>query len=352
MATARIPLTVDAAPPPTPVRGASFGGYAVRVLIALALVAAALALWKSAQVLVITFGAVLFAIALRALADLLARHTPLPRQMSVPAAVLIVVIALGGGVWLVGDTLATQLAQLSRELPAAFAKLRDWLSRTDAGRAALGSLGSVDMESASKILGAAVGTLGAVGNALLILVLGIYLAADPGLYRRGLMQLVPDALRGRTAAALDDADRTLRRWLGGQVVAMVAVGLLTFVGLWALEVPLALSLATIAGLLEFIPFAGPILATVPALLIAFTMSPDVALYVAVLYFGVQQVEGYLLMPLVQRWAVSLPPALAVLAVVLFGVLLGIPGIIFAMPLAVVLMVLVRKFYLERSTPDA
>jgi predicted PurR-regulated permease PerM len=127
---------------------------------------------------------------------------------------------------------------------------------------------------------------------------------------------------------------------------MGAVGVFTYFGLLAIDVPFALSLATIAALLEFIPFVGPILSVVPALLIAFTEGPTTAVYVALLYLGVQQLEGSVLMPLVQRWAVALPPALGVLAVVIFGVLLGLPGAVFAVPMMVVTLALVRELYLE------
>ncbi len=114
--------------------------------------------------------------------------------------------------------------------------------------------------------------------------------------------------------------------------------------------PLALSLATIAGLLEFVPFVGPILAAIPAILIAFTHDQATALYVALLYVAIQQLEGYVLMPLVQRWAVALPPALGALSVVVFAVLFGLPGVFFAVPLTIVAMVLVRELYLETEHP--
>ena len=193
----------------------------------------------------------------------------------------------------------------------------------------------------------ALGTLNVVAN-LLLVVVGIYLAADPGLYFRGTLRLLPRAIRPRASAALSSAAATLRKWLGGQLMAMLLVGVLTFIGLALLDIPLALSLATIAGLLEFVPFLGPIIAAIPAVLIAFTHEPATGLYVAVLYFGIQQLEGYVLMPLVQRWAVALPPALGALSVVVFAVIFGLPGALFAVPLAIVVMVLVDELYVEHD----
>jgi predicted PurR-regulated permease PerM len=324
-------------------------GFVRRVLVVAAIAAGALALWKTADVLLVVFGGVLLAVALRACADLIAAWTPLRKRHALPVAVLLILVVLGLLAWAIGGTLAAQLDQLLQQLPAAFSKLREWLGQTELGRAAVGSLGSVDgVQSAAKLVGVALGTLNAVANLLLLLVVGIYLAADPGLYFRGSLRLLPKRVRPRASAALSTAEKTLRRWLGGQLVAMLIVGTLTFIGLAALGVPLALSLATIAGLLEFVPFVGPILAAIPALLMAFTVDPATTISVALLYFAIQQVEGYVLMPLVQRWAVALPPALGAVSVVVFAVLFGLPGVFFAVPLTIVVMVLVQELYLERE----
>jgi predicted PurR-regulated permease PerM len=324
-------------------------GFVAKVIILAAVAAAALAVWRASDVLLMAFGGLLLAVTLSALADLLARRTPLGRRFALPVAVLAILVALGLVAWAVGGTLAGQFNELLQQLPAALAKLRDWLAAAGVGRTVLDSFGSVDStESALKLLGAAMSTLGAAANVLLVLVLGIYLAADPGLYRRGFLRLVPSRHRSQAAAALDEASAALRKWLGGQLVAMAVVGVLTGIGLLALDVPLAFSLATIAALLEFIPFIGPIVAAIPAVLIAFSRDPATALYVALLYFAIQQLEGYLLTPLVQRWAVALPPALGALSVVVFGVLFGVPGVLFAVPLTVVAIVLVRELVLERE----
>lgn len=321
--------------------------FTARVLIVFGLIGAALAIWRAADVLMVAFGAILLAIALRALADLVERYTRLPRRTARPAAVLLVVASLGLVAWLVGDTLATEFGQLATRLPEALDKLRDWLAQHAGGRAVLGSLGAVDgAESVSRLVGVAMTTLGAVTNALVLLVLGIYFALDPGTYWRGALHLVPPDYRVTVVETLNAAGKALRKWLGGAVFAMLVVGCVTGIGLWALGVPFAFALAVIAALLEFVPFIGPLVAAIPAVLVGFGQSPATAVYVALLYLGIQQLEGYVLTPLVQRWAVSLPPALSVLAVLLFGVLVGLPGVLFAVPLLVVLTVVVRKLYIE------
>jgi predicted PurR-regulated permease PerM len=117
-------------------------------------------------------------------------------------------------------------------------------------------------------------------------------------------------------------------------------------GLWLVGVPSPIALGVIAGLLDFVPFFGPIVAAIPGVLLGFQDSPQTALYAALVYLAVQQLEGNVLQPLAQRWAVHIPPASSLLAVVAFGLLFGIVGILFAVPLAVVTMVLVRKLYVE------
>jgi predicted PurR-regulated permease PerM len=140
--------------------------------------------------------------------------------------------------------------------------------------------------------------------------------------------------------------RTLRAWLVGQAVAMASIGVLTTLGLLALGIPLALSLGLIAALLEFIPFVGPVLSAVPAVLVAFAQSPMDAVWTALLYLVVQQVEGHVAMPLIQARAVALPPALTVAATVGMGMLFGFTGMLFATPLVAAAMVLVRMVYVE------
>jgi predicted PurR-regulated permease PerM len=324
-------------------------GFTGRVVIVAAVVALGLALWKAADVVLMGFGGVLLAIGLSAFADLLARRTPLGRRLALPVAIVTIVAVLSVLVWWIGGTIAGQFVELLRRLPGGLAKLQELLAQVGIALPPVDSTGAVEAaEPLLKLLGAARTTLGAAASALLVLVLGIYLAADPGLYRRGLLWLVPADRRTRVAAVLDASSEALRKWLGGQLVAMLAVGLVTWIGLAVLDVPLALSLAIIAMLLEFVPFIGPIAAAIPAILIAFTQGATTAIEVAVLYFAIQQLEGYLLTPLVQRWAVALPPALAVLMVVAFGVVFGIPGALLAVPLTVVMMVLAREVLAGRD----
>jgi predicted PurR-regulated permease PerM len=166
------------------------------------------------------------------------------------------------------------------------------------------------------------------------------------MYRNGFLLLLPEGARDRVGKALDASGRALRMWLRGQVLSMAAVGVLTALGLWAVGVPMAIPLGILAGILDFVPFIGPLAAAIPGILVAFSQGPQVALYAALVYLAVQFVEGNVIMPMAQQWAVNLPPVLGLLAIVAFGVVFGFLGVLFAVPLAVVVHVLVQRLWVQ------
>ncbi len=144
---------------------------------------------------------------------------------------------------------------------------------------------------------------------------------------------------------------TLRWWLFGTLLKMIAVGLLTFVGLWALDVPLAMLLAIIAGLLDFVPYIGPIVAALPAILIGFTGGLELAFWVAVVYLIVQQLESLVISPVIYHRTVYMPPALTILAEVILLAMAGAIGLILATPLMALTIVLVKMLYVEQVLGD-
>ena len=160
------------------------------------------------------------------------------------------------------------------------------------------------------------------------------------------MHLLPRKGRPRAYEVLDEIGSVLRRWLVGRMITMVAVGTAASIGLWALDVPLAFTLGILTGLLEFIAYIGPVLAAVPALLIAFNLDPLLAFYVLLLYVAIQTAENYLLTPLIEQRAVALPPALVIFTTLLLGVLAGPLGVILASPLTATGIVAVKLLYVE------
>lgn len=322
--------------------------FLAKVMLVAFVAAVGLLTWRLSDVFVLMFGALIVSTALRSVSSRLERHVRLPGNWAVAGAVLLLVGAAVVAFWFVGARIADQLDRVREQLPAALDAATSWLSSHPLGPYVLGAWqrakdGGVPWGQLASAAGL---TIGAIGSAGLMLVLGVYLAADPTLYRDGMVRLVPVAHRDRVRQALRTSGEALSRWLLGQCISMLFVGVATAAGLAVLGMPLALSLGLIAGILAFVPFFGPIAAGVLAVLLASMEGVTQAIYVGCLCVAIQQIEGNLLMPFVQRWAVSLPPVLGLVSVVIFGLLFGMPGVLLATPLMVVVVTLTRDLYVE------
>ena len=326
--------------------------------VALSVAAMLFVLWYAADVLLLVFAGVLLAVFLRSLSGWLSRRTPLSGAWSVAAVVAALAALLGLCFWLFAPSVAAQLDQLSEGLPRSAERVGRYLENYRWGRSLVSNVPSTDelLSGGGGVLSKATGvlstTLGALTNVLIVLFVGLYLALEPGLYVGGVTRLLPRGWRGRAGEVLRELEVTLGRWLAGRLTLMAANGALTALGLWALGVPLALTLGLLAGLLNFIPNIGPVVAAVPALAVALAESPTKALYVLALYVLLQSLDGYVFTPLVQRRTVSLPPALTIIAQVLFGVLAGGLGVLLATPLTAAAVVLVKMLYVEDVLGDA
>lgn len=327
--------------------------FPARVGTVVVLVGGAVLLWHLRDLLLLVFAGVLLATVISAAADRIGRWTPLGRRAAVATTVAAVAGLLGVAVWWIGGELGAQLQALREQLPRALASLRGWLDETILGAQAAQLLDAVAAHDVSwrRLAGAAWVTLGALANGILLLLLAVFLAAEPDLYRRGALRLLPLARRQQVGAALDASAAALRGWLKGQSISMLVVGIATSLGLALLGVPLALILGVIAALLNFVPFVGPLVSGAVAVLFGFVEGPTTAFYVALLVLAIQQVEGNLLVPLLQKWAVNMPPALALVSVVLAAGIFGLPGILLATPLMVVAMVLVERLYVGPLEAD-
>jgi predicted PurR-regulated permease PerM len=327
------------------------GGVARNVLIAVALVVLALLLWKVAPVLMLFFGGVVFATAIRAGSRPLVRYLHLPSTAAVGLVFLVVIVFIVGGGYLFGKQVATQTEALVEAVTQSWEKANDYLQSTSWGPTVLESVqGAGDGQTMSRIAKGTVSVFGGLTDLVLVLFLSMYLAVNPETYRNGFLLLLPPAHREHVGEALDEAGVALRKWLMGQLGAMLMVGVLTAIGLSIVGVPLAIPLGILSGLLDFVPVIGPFAGSVPGVLIAFAQGPELALYAVFVYATVQFLEGHVVLPLAQKWAVSLPPALGLLSIVGFGLVFGLIGILFAIPLAVVAIVLVQELYVARMGP--
>ena len=307
--------------------------------------AAAVLLFKLADVVLLVFGGVLLALVLRLMAEPLIRRW----RLSPSWALLIVIVGaaalLVAASWLIGANVAEQIQALRETIPRAAQALRSWLAELSAGRWLLELYEGAELapEQMLQLAGVATGTvnatLGALGALVLLVALGVYLAADPGIYRRGFLRLLPEQKRPVAERLLHRTAHQLTRWMLGQGVSMLAVGALTAAGLALVGVPLALPLGAIAGLFEFVPYFGPIASGLFIVAVALADSEAQALWAAAVCLVVQQIEAFVIQPLAQHWAVRLAPAAALLAVVIFGLLFGLPGVLLAVPLMVLTMTL-------------
>ena len=335
-------------------------GYVRKLLITVVVVALALIVFRWLQVLLLGFGAALIAVLLRSLANPIRRRTPLDAAWSLGVAVLFVVLLVALIGWFVGAQVAAQFDQLEEMLPKAWSAAQSGLNSFEAGRWVLDKLQEARSDhSVASSLGVVAGRLGritrvsvgVVADLVLVIIAGVYFAAQPTLYRNGLLQLVPESARGRVENAMDETAASLRKWLLGTGLAMLAMGVLIAVGTSLLGLPAPLALGLVAGLAEFVPIVGAILSAVPGLLLAGTQGPHVVLWTLAFYVAAHQFEGHVLIPLIQRHVVSVPPALTLFSVLAFGLLFGPLGVILATPLAVVVLVLVRRLYLHEEADN-
>ena len=342
---------------PSPSEDRGFGWrVAETTAIVLGVLLLASLLWFAADVLLLLFGAVLLAALLRAAANGVVGLTGLGDGW---ALALVLLLGTGGLIalgWVLVPRVIGQIPDLVDSLAITLDGLEQTLGLGELAQDVVQDLDLADvLPSPAGILGGATGlissTFGVLANVVIVSVIGIYLAADPELYLRGVQRLVPIGRREPARALLMELGRTLRWWMVGQLVSMTAVGLLSYAGLSLLGVPLALTLAVVAFFLTFIPFIGPLLSAIPVVLVALSEGPTTALYAFLLYSAIQLLEGYLLTPNVQRRSVALPPALTIAAQVLLGVLVGALGVILATPLAAAALVVVNRLYVEETLGD-
>jgi predicted PurR-regulated permease PerM len=194
-------------------------------------------------------------------------------------------------------------------------------------------------------------TLAAFTGLLVVVFLSIYIAADPELYRQGIMHLFPHGARDRAGEVLSAMAGVLRKWLVTQLIAMATICAITTIVLLILRVKAAFALGVLAGLLEFIPTIGPILSSLPAIAMGFLDSPEKALYVIIAYTGIQFLENHLLIPLLMKGGIDLPPALTIMAQALMALLFGFLGLMCAVPLLAASMVCVKMLYVEDVVGD-
>jgi predicted PurR-regulated permease PerM len=292
-----------------------------------------------AQPLLLIVGGAIFAVFLDGGARLLGRVLPIPRGWRLLLTILLGFGFLGWVFWFAGTTIADQFEQLRLVVTAQFNRLLEFAASVGlmpTGQAT--NIGGQLLGSVGRLTSAVGSAIGAVTSVILMLVIGMFLAAEPRIYDRGIAWMLP--LRHRTAfyRIAEHVGFTLRRLLFGRLVGMVFEGLFTWIMLTLGGVPMAALLGLVTGLLAFIPNIGAIVSGVLMVAVGFSAGPHQGFYAIFVYFFVQNIDGYLVVPYIARRTVDLAPALVLAMQLLMGALFGILGVLFADPILATLKV--------------
>jgi predicted PurR-regulated permease PerM len=353
----------------------SVGGIGVVLFTALLLFT-----WYFAATLFLIFAGMLLAVALNAMTDMLGRVVKLPHALRLTIVCLVLAGLLSGVVYLGGATIAEQATALSDTIKSQLVGVKAFLERNgidtsyfDLGNAAapagassasatpgaapthnlpsagaLASSGGAIVSQTFKLL---LGTVSAVGNFFIVLFLGLTFAAQPSVYRKGLLFMAPARHRARATIIVDRIGETLERWLIAQIITMFVVFLVTWIGLAIIGIQSSFILGIQAGLLAFIPTVGALIAGLVVVLASLASGWVAALSAFLLFLGVHALESYILTPIIQRQALDIPPATLFAFQILLGVVFGIWGIALALPLIAIVKVIIDHFKAEES-PEA
>ena len=321
--------------------------FAIRVVIVIALLLVPILVYRLFDVVLIGVGALLIATLLRLGSEPL-RRLKLPQPIALALSGLAIIVILGGASYLFGTKMMVEMKDVLRRVESAQGSLMHALNASSFGKLVLShvSSGNVSLPSLiSNIFSVSSSFLEAV---VVSVFTGIYLTAQPRLYRRGVSRLLPEPWRDEAVETIDHLGHALRLWLLGQLIQMVIIGLLSTLAAFAIGLPSPLAIGLIAGVAEFIPYLGPIISAVPAVLVAATVNGSAIVWTIVAWLLIHQLEGELIAPLVQRSMVFMPPVVMLMSVATLTYLFGWMAIIFAAPITVIVCVAVIKLYVRDS----
>ena len=342
----------------------TIGLVARGMLVVMLLWALANVIWLGRDVLFIAFFAALVASFLSIFVDPLERRG-VKRSIAAPLVLLAlfaVLAVIGVITW---PILTEQFGLVQQQLPEAIGRAEEWLGRQfrnlsgafgRQGEAVEEQVRSRASQEIAELVGGTIPLLntaiGAITGLLLIIFAGLFMAIEPRIYARGLRALVPRSKRDLADDVMPKIGETLRRWMAATALGMITIAVLTTVGLALIGIPAALALGVIAGLLEFIPYVGPALSFVPAIAVALAISPSKAVWVIGLFALIQFIESNIMMPLLVRGVIKLPPALTLLFQALMATLFGFFGLLLAVPILAAGKVLVQELYVDEVANEA
>jgi predicted PurR-regulated permease PerM len=324
-------------------------GYVETLKLALLVVAVAVIpvlIWYLSGVVLIAFGAIILAMLIRLGAQPFMRFMSAPEPLALCISGMLIIFVIVGTAYLFGTHISGELQDVVNRVTSASGEIRNTLENSQFGKFLLNHMTGSNV-SVTDILSGFLKISSTFLEAVVIMVISAaYLAAQPRHYRDGLIWLFPPRAHARAAEIIDGIGEALRLWLLGQLMEMVLIGALTTFAVWLIGVPSPLGLGLIAGVGEFIPYLGPLLAAIPAVLVALTKSPESTLWTILAYLVIHQIEGNLVAPLIQRRMVTIPPAVMLLGIVAITYLFGNVAIVFAAPIVVVIFAAVTLLYVR------
>jgi predicted PurR-regulated permease PerM len=313
--------------------------------------------YSVADVLLMVFVAALFSLYLGGIADFLQERLNIARGLGLVCAMIFTVLLATGVGYMVVPPVLKQTQELVSALPREIGGWTKGLQTLVVRYPLLASVIHPDevqrqlsglVSNASKLVPAVLNFLRGFIDLSGILVMGIYLASRPEVYREGIIALAPPVHRELVRDILLDLKRSLRAWIGGQMIAMFVLGVLTWIGLMFLKVPYAVAFAVFTGVAVLVPFFGSLLSTLlPAILVVGQGGIVQALLVVLLGVVIHVIEGNIIHPIVMERRVHLPPVLSITSVLVMGELLGFIGLLVAVPVLATTMVIVRRIYIHR-----
>lgn len=325
-----------------------FQSFISKVLILVVIGAILMAIYHGARFFLLVFAGVLIAILWRGVAHWLSDKTGLKFKWLLPAVIIFNIGTIILFFWLSSPSISQQVDRLSEEIPKVVKQVETSLNNSKVGRKIRDSISEngFSEDQVMRALNFFSGTFNFFIDVFLIFAFSLFLTANPDLYKKGVLYLVPKKYQSTAGHLFSRLQHVLFRWFIGKILDMFSIFLMTIIGLWFLDMPMIFTFALIAFFFSFVPNIGPVISAIPPVAIAFLDSPQKALYVGLLYLGIQFVESYFVTPNVQKRASYTAPVLLLLVQFLLAKFLGVLGLFLSTPLLITITVAIKQLYIE------
>ena len=317
----------------------------------LSLIVVVLILFKALfSLLLLVFAGVIITVYFYGFAGIVQRNLHLSPTISIVLSVIINIALVVAFFWFIGARIQQQVSELSDTLPATLQNAKDQLNKNVVGSKLLDQLNSSgdSKKTQSVVTSFFSSSFGILSDIYIVILLALFFTASPALYKKGIVKLLPAKAREKGTDLINKISSMLKKWLKGQILGIFFIAVLTAIGLLIIGMPLVLTLSLIAGLLNFIPNFGPLIALIPAVLIGLTQGISTALIIVGMYTFIQIIQSAVEQPLVQKKMINLPPALIVIGQVGMGALAGFWGVLLATPFVAILIILTEDLYINKE----